>query len=168
VPKVPRGKRVVTVYIDESLLDDLYSIIHLKYRGRLRGVLSRVFEEALKLWLDANRASPPPTPERDLSESNHGVTPSAPQGVTPTANVASEGVTPTKLEQEEEAVGAWSPLCGLWDRIKDRVEFSEYMYNEFRKLLESLLPGFNSNELIEEFESCGIIEVSGNVIRVKQ
>jgi len=108
---------------------------------------------------------------------SHGVTPSnrvtpsqlrsgeGAQGVTLTK---SEGVTPSQESLANGVTLTWSSLCGLWDKIKDRVEFSEYLYSEFRKLLESLLPSYNSNELIEEFESCGLIDVEGNVVRVKR
>ena len=142
-----------------ALTDDVYeALMELKEKWGLESPNQVIRELIKRVTLS----------ERDLSESNHGVTPRKSDGVTLSEATLANGVTPTKSDYEEEAVGAWSPLCVLWDRIKDRVEYSEYLYNEFRKLLESLLPGFNSNELIEEFETCGIIEVSGNVVRVKR
>jgi len=47
-----KGRRKVTVYIDEKILEDLYSIIKVKYEG-LTG-LSIEVEEALKYWIAAH------------------------------------------------------------------------------------------------------------------
>ena len=50
----------------------------------------------------------------------------------------------------------------LWDKIKDKVRYSEHSYGEFRRLLESILPKLrlNSNELL--------IEIERNAVRIKR
>jgi len=138
-----------------ALTDDVYeALMKLKELWGLESP-NQVIRELIK------RVTPS---MEELIEGAQGVTPSEVHGVTPLASEEGEGVTPSEPAWEE----AWSPLCNLWDKIRDKITYNEYMYNEFRKLLEGLLPKFNSNELIEEFEACGLIEVHGNTITVKK
>jgi len=133
-----------------ALTDDVYeALMELREKWGL-GSPNQVIRELIKRV----------TPSEGVTPSQLGSDEGA-QGVTPSEGSLANGVTLTKSED-------WFSLCGLWDKIKGRVQYSEYMYNEFRKLLESLLPRYNSNELIEEFESCGIINIEGNVVRIKQ
>ena len=50
-------KKPVTVHIDEELIVKVKQVLirkHGKYAG---GILSRTFEEALKLWLEKNKGN---------------------------------------------------------------------------------------------------------------
>ena len=51
MPRNPKGKKALTVYIDEELLNKLYSLIHSKYKAMLRGTLSAEVEAAIQAWL---------------------------------------------------------------------------------------------------------------------
>jgi len=150
-----------------ALTDDVYeALMELREKWGLESP-NQVIRELIKRVTPLLGVTPSDrvTPsEEGLTEGTQGVTPTNFEGVTQSEGTIANGVTPTKISDE----GVWSPICDLWSKVRDRITYDEYMYNEFRKLLEEALPKFNSNELIEEFEACGLIEVQGNVVSVKK
>jgi hypothetical protein len=56
MPKIPKDKTLLQVYIDKSLASSLRSLVKMKYES-FRGGLSKEVEDALRSWLAAHTSS---------------------------------------------------------------------------------------------------------------
>ena len=56
MPKIPKNKEMICIYIDKSLASGLRNLIKMKYES-FRGGLSKEVEDALRSWLAAHTSS---------------------------------------------------------------------------------------------------------------
>jgi hypothetical protein len=70
MPKVPKGKKMITVYLDEGIYEALMALIKQKYES-LHGVLSSEVQHAIAHWIQQH--------ESTLTQTTHKINPSIPR-----------------------------------------------------------------------------------------
>jgi len=98
VPKVPKGKKGIYIYLDEEVYDGLIALIKQKYTG-LHGVLSSEVQHAIAHWIQQH--------ESTLTQTTHKINPAIPR-----SHLAANAIVNRLRER------GFHVQCSKWDLVK--------------------------------------------------
>jgi len=150
MPRIPKGKRILYVYIDESLYNQLKELALAQSHDKLHGAISRFVENALREYL-AKLVNPPGgLGSQPLAHTHTNVYP-----LTPSVNGRSYTIRDKVIETFNEVVNAYITTRKL--------EYYPYElpYWEFVKAIEKVIGSDprTVDKWVEKFRSHGLIEI---------